>query len=371
MLRIKKTVFIIIAFLSSIIVFAENSDSIIDENYDFAITRPTVTNLERIIYLIDNEFIQIPNVSILAIYYDLENYNYDKSRLFLKNYEGDINIELKEINGVLTSENIYNKNSLSSVFQDVVSHTNGILFFGGDDLPPYTYNEKMDLRTEVYDTYRHFFELSFLFQLLGGSQNESVDPILTHKNKYLIWTFCLGTQTMNVATGGTLIQDIPSEVYNMKYVEDVIMMPDNQIHKNYNRVLFPEKEFPGSKLHQIFIPDSSELNLFVSDNSSPYICSYHHQCIGELGENLIPIAYSVDMKITEAVKHNKFSNVLGLQFHPERLELYDQSKKMYHSPNDSVPLSYYDILQQNNSYQFHVNIWKGFSKTFVNFRKLK
>lgn len=41
-------------------------------------------------------------------------------------------------------------------------------------------------------------------------------------------------QTMNVATGGTLIQDIPSEIYKLQYVEDVLKLDPARLHRNYH-----------------------------------------------------------------------------------------------------------------------------------------
>lgn len=339
------------------------------EHYDFAITRPTVTNLERIIYLINNSIISIPDVTILAVYYTNEDYDYALSHDFVKNDTSSITIHFLPVSGELTSENIYAINDLSPYFQEIFQKTNGILFFGGDDLPPYLYNEKMDLKTEVEDTYRHFFELSFLHHLLGGSQEKSkVKPLLDENDAYVVWAFCLGMQTLNVATGGTLVQDIPGELYNLNYVEDIFNLDDNAIHKNYFNVVYPEKGIVGSKLHQIRLTENSSLRKFIDGNNKPFINSYHHQCVDQLGLGLEPVAYSIDGKIIEAVKHKDFKNVLGLQFHPEKIELYDQSIKLIHSPMDTLQISYFEILKNNNSYQFHVNIWKEFSKTFTTFK---
>ncbi len=59
--------------------------------------------------------------------------------------------------------------------------------------------------SETTDPGRHFFEVSFLFHLLGGSRNESFKPLLDENPGYMVTGFCLGMQSMNVATGGILI----------------------------------------------------------------------------------------------------------------------------------------------------------------------
>ncbi len=70
----------------------------------------------------------------------------------------------------------------------------------------------MSLLTRLTDPYRHYFEASFLFHLLGGSQNIDYTPFLEVNKEYTVYAICLGIQTMNIAAGGTMTQDIPSEL---------------------------------------------------------------------------------------------------------------------------------------------------------------
>ncbi len=98
------------------------------------------------------------------------------------------------------------KYALGDDYRKIFEHSEGTVFFGGPDLPPEVYNEKTSLHTSIYDPYRHYFELSFLFHLLGGYQAEKFEPLLKEDPDYLIYGFCLGMQTMNVATGGTMMQ---------------------------------------------------------------------------------------------------------------------------------------------------------------------
>lgn len=369
---IKKLLLVITICFVIVKSFGQLSEDFSAAKYDFVLTHPTVTNLERISFLVENDIINIPNLSVLLIHYEKGKYDFVKSKEYIDNYKGDIEFSFQKLSGDLSKDNLYQNNDLSGQIYDIFNASNGIVFFGGDDIPPYTYGENMELKTVVYDTYRHFFELTILYHLLGNFESDNSEiPFLDKKPDYVIWAFCLGMQTMNVATGGTLVQDIPSEIYNINYVEDVLAEETNQIHKNYWKVLYPEKGFPGSKLHQIFVPDTSFLYPLIQNDKMPNVNSYHHQCIEKLGKGLYPIAYSTDLKIIEAVKHKKYPNVLAFQFHPEKKELYDISIKMVHSPYDSVELSFNELLLQNNSYQFHVNIWEVFSKSFINFRSSK
>lgn len=358
---------ILLIFLIILLSFQLNSQNVNSVSQtDLLITHPTVSNLKTVIGLIDMGLINIPELEITGICYKKERYDFLKSEDFLSNYKGKVKINLIHVDGELSPSTIYNENSLSSIFKSAFQNSKGIFFFGGDDLPPVTYNEKMNLHTDVYDTYRHLFELSFLFHLLGGNQDTSFIPLLTENPDYIIRVFCLGLQTMNVATGGSLIQDIPSELYDLKYVDEVIEMDINSSHKNYYMVLHPEKIMTGGRLHAIKVLEETTLYNMINDDNNTFVYSYHHQCIKDLGQNLKPIAFSTDGKIIEAVQHEKFPNVLGVQFHPEKNGLYDTSIKYVHLPQDTVPKSYFDMLHVNNSYQFHVNIWDEFSKTFTN-----
>jgi hypothetical protein len=61
----------------------------------------------------------------------------------------------------------------------------------------------------ITDPHRHYLELSFLFHLLGGFQDESFLPLLEERPEYPVLGICLGMQSMNVATGGDMIRIFP------------------------------------------------------------------------------------------------------------------------------------------------------------------
>ena len=97
----------------------------------------------------------------------------------------------------------------------------------------------------------------------------------------------------------------------------------------------------------------------------PFIFSNHKQSPKDLGKGFNIAATSMDKKVIEAISHNKYKNVLGLQFHPEVCELYQINDKKYKiNPNDTSLISYNEFLQNNNSLQFHKDYWKYFSELF-------
>ncbi len=116
---------------------------------------------------------------------------------------------------------------------------------------------------------------------------------------------CRGHQLINVALGGTLIQDIPSQKTNAlphRGSSDT----DNVFHK--------VQALPGSRMEALFGRE------FQTN-------SYHHQAIDTLAQGLIATAKTED-GIIEAIEHQT-EPILAVQFHPERMIGDEQT----HSPN--------------------------------------
>ncbi len=141
---------------------------------------------------------------------------------------------LMEIIGELHAGDLYEANACTDLFEELFKKSEGALFLGGPDIPPAMYHEATHLPDQCY---RSFQALpgSFISSstCLGGKQDSSWEPWLKSKDHYLISGICLGMQTMNVATGGTMIQDIPTEVYGVWTAEEILEMPPDQVHRNY------------------------------------------------------------------------------------------------------------------------------------------
>ena len=324
------------------------------------LVHPTEYNLKLFSYLVDQKVIEIDNLQVTGVYYSKETYNYQKSVNYIINNDLAY-IQLQEINDVITPENLYQQNNCSPVFKEIFENSKGILFFGGPDLPPSIYGEPMNLLTEVTDPYRHYFEASFLFHLLGGSQNNEFVPLLDSNPDYVVYGICLGMQTMNIAAGGTMIQDIPTEIYGLKTAEEVLQADNNMQHKNYNNNLTIDTTFFAGNFHEISISDFGPITGNYNSGQNPLVYSNHHQAVEKLGKNLTVIATSVDGKIIEAITHTKYKNVLGIQFHPEGTYLYNSEIK-YRKSNQDTLSSGKEILQTHRSLEFHIELWKTFNK---------
>jgi len=256
---------------------------------------------------------------------------------------------------------IYRENNCTPAFRKLFENSDAIIFFGGPDIPAAIYGEEQNLLTVVTDPYRHYFETSFFFHLIGGSRNADFKPFLAGKPDFIIRAFCLGMQTMNVAAGGTLIQDIPLEIYHLNTLEKVSSQPVENQHRSYTTPLYPLDDLWGGSFHPISISKAGYLHEIagLSGTTTPTVLSYHHQSVGKIGANLNVIAKSIDGKVIEGLQHLKFKNVVGVQFHPEPSALYNSETKL--TTVAESPFSPNELLSISNSLSFHKLFWKDFS----------
>ena len=115
-----------------------------------------------------------------------------------------------------------------------------------------------------------------------------------------VLAICYGVQSLNVFLGGTLLQDIPSE------------LPSPIEHEWEDDLGAPET------FHAIQIEPGSGLSKIAGANDVR-VNSSHHQSILEPGRNLRVVARASD-QVIEAVEWAGGSNfVIGVQWHPERM----------------------------------------------------
>jgi putative glutamine amidotransferase len=111
-----------------------------------------------------------------------------------------------------------------------------------------------------------------------------------------VFAICFGIQSLNVFRGGTLIQDIPSQVPN---------------------AIKHEQGAPRDRhSHRVRILDGSLLRQLAGTESAP-VNSHHHQAIETLGRELVATAWASDglVEAVEDPRDDRF--VLGVQWHPE------------------------------------------------------
>ncbi|MFP4367614.1 MAG: gamma-glutamyl-gamma-aminobutyrate hydrolase family protein [Bacteroidales bacterium] len=314
-------------FIPSGLLPEQSSGKQIKDNQDkfIVIMHPTVDNIRTWIYLTSEGILPVePDIKLLGVYSDHASYDYSRTDDYIR-MNGYDHISLLGIGSSMEIDHLFSENVNTEIFRMVFQMAKGILFFGGPDIPPAIYGDEMNLLTVVTDPHRHYLEVSFLFHLLGGYQNEDHIPFLEENRELPLLGICLGMQTMNVTTGGTMIQDIPSDIYGKNSVEQVLAMDSDQQHRNYYSAFRIDQDVAARSFHRILVEEESHLEQVLADNQTlPYVLSSHHQAIDRLGKGFWVTARSSDSKIIEAIEHVRYPNVMGIQFHPEVITLYEQ-----------------------------------------------
>jgi len=336
------------------------------------LAHPTVQNIETINFLMNNNILQLTDVEFVGVYSSQESYDYNQSVTLIKAPEWS-KFHLQKVAGTADTSVIYHQNKWTTTFKSLFDKSVGIFFFGGPDIQPGAYNQK-NLYSEVTDPNRHLFELSFIFHLLGSKQNADFVPFLKTKPNYLVTGFCLGLQSMNVATGGSLTQDIPAQTYNMKSPKETLKLKKDQLHRNYWQEISKDTLLMGINFHHIkYTAHPFFLEKVNAEKDfNPLVLSSHHQSIYELGKDFIVTATSMDDQVIEGIQHRLYPNVFAVQFHPEVPDLYREGEKLKFAPDDS-PKSFYEIIG-DQSREFHRRYWITLSKAIkssIRTQKLK
>jgi putative glutamine amidotransferase len=311
---------------------------------------PVPRNLEKILYLTNNGYIDLDSLEIIGIYHENQNKSIERTREFIAENRY-ANISISTIKNAIPFDSLFARNKCTNEFEELFLKTDGLIFFGGADISPGLYGEKTFLTTVLIPNEKNW-ELSFLFHLIGNCQNIDFVPFLEKKPDYLILGICLGMQQMNVAAGGTLYQDIPFQIYKKVDYESVLEQDAEKQHDNYReRVNYLNDKGAILHFHHIRIAPNSTLNFEQIQN--PLVVSAHHQSVKKLGKNFQTIATSMDKKVIEAISSTKYRNVYGVQFHPDYSIIYEQQELM-NAKNDLILLDADDKL-------FYKYFWRDFS----------
>jgi putative glutamine amidotransferase len=171
----------------------------------------------------------------------------------------------------------------------VVKGVGGLLIAGGNDVRPSLYGESAHPTFEAAEAGRDEYEIE-----LVRRAREADLPV---------FAICRGVQLLNVAHGGTLIQDIPSQLTGT--LEHELAVPPHQ---------------PFDLAHEIWVESDSRLAAVLRERlegrDSLEVNSRHHQALKALGEGLVTTATAPD-GVIEAVEDPNRCFWLGVQWHPE------------------------------------------------------
>lgn len=170
---------------------------------------------------------------------------------------------------------------------DLLDTLDGVVFSGGGDIEPQHWGEEPHEKAYGFDKERDDFELQAIRKVVERDM-----PMLG---------ICRGIQTINVAHGGSIIQDIPDQ------------LPGSQEHRQQ-----VEGKMRNATSHTVAIKESDNLLYRIHGDTTMETNSFHHQSIKDIGKNLEVIATSED-GVIEAVWNPRMTFGLAVQWHPEML----------------------------------------------------
>lgn len=326
------------------------------------LVNPTEGNIRTIKNLLDQGVLDLDleKIEFVGVYHADQGYDFNKSAGYLS--ANDLKwCHLHAVKSALSQEVIYQENLCSKEFRQIFESSVGIIFFGGPDIPPAVYNEK-NLYSKTIDPLRHYFEISFLFHLLGGSRDSGCQPLLNANPRYVVTGFCLGMQSMNVAAGGTLYQDIPAQLYDSHTPQSSVLLERDNLHRNYWNEVIKDAGCVNINLHPIQFTEHGFFGrtVKVSVHLKPLVWSNHHQAVKDLAASFEATALSDDGKVIEAIAHRRYPNVFAVQFHPEIPALYDNLAKVKLAPDDQRSTIHSRLNKK--SLDFHKKFWGHISE---------
>ena len=154
----------------------------------------------------------------------------------------------------------------------------GLLLSGGADIDPAAYGADPHPETQAAHPVRDRAELLLLEAALERDM-----PVLA---------VCRGSQVLNVARGGDLVQHLPDLV--------------GHDHHRHTPGVFGD--------HEVELDDASRLADILGERAP--VKSHHHQGFGRIGEGLVPAAWADDGTI-EALEDPSKRFAFGVLWHPE------------------------------------------------------
>lgn len=162
----------------------------------------------------------------------------------------------------------------------------GLLLSGGADIDPAFYGEERLPVCEETEPERDRLELALTRQAL--------------QLDVPIFGICRGMQLLNVACGGALYQDLPTQA------------PESQRHT------WGDQDHPRDyRAHNITVASGSRLATLLGSDAHP-VNSLHHQAVSRLGDGLAITAWAPD-GVAEGMELADHPYALAVQFHPEEL----------------------------------------------------
>ena len=184
---------------------------------------------------------------------------------------------------------------------DALAGVGGLLLTGGGDVDPARYGETPHEKLEEVDPARDEFEIA----LIAEARSRALP----------IFAICRGVQVLNVAAGGTLVQDIPSEVTGAL---------------NHSLVVPPHP--PYELAHEVWVEKDSLLAKLLGErlvgSDTCDVNSRHHQAVKTIAPGYRVSATAPD-GVIEAIEDPAAGFCLGVQWHPENFWRTGEFRALY------------------------------------------
>jgi len=175
------------------------------------------------------------------------------------------------------------------VVEEALAGAGGLMLTGGDDVAPARYGESQHPTVVEVEPERDEFEIALVQE--------------ARRRNLPIFAICRGVQVLNVAFGGSLVQDIPTQVAGA--LQHKLAVPPHQSFALAHEVWFEKDSLLGSLLKDR-----------LSDADSCEVNSRHHQAVKQVAEGFRVTATAPD-GVIEAIEDPGARFCLGVQWHPE------------------------------------------------------
>jgi putative glutamine amidotransferase len=182
--------------------------------------------------------------------------------------------------------------------RDLLKNLDGLVLSGGGDVDPALFGEAPHAAYSPAEEGRDAAEIALVNAAL-----ESKTPVLA---------ICRGIQVLNVAAGGTLVQDIPTEV----------------THSLAHRIDKP-KDFPA---HEVAVSPGSTLAALLGTNGAqPHVAvnSRHHQSVKAVAPGFHVTAKATDGVIEALESDDPDTFCVGVQWHPENFDADSRFRELF------------------------------------------
>ncbi|KAK4423539.1 putative glutamine amidotransferase GAT1 [Sesamum alatum] len=232
----------------------------------------------------------------------------------------------------------------------------GVLLCEGEDIDPSLYDAELSgLSEEEIEEIRKLHASDTAIDREKDSIELRLAKLCLERNiPYL--GICRGSQILNVACGGTLYQDIETELSKKCAAEG-----DKVVHMNY-------EDYDGHR-HVVRLVENTPLHEWFKDSLENRkmeisVNSYHHQGVKRLAQRFVPMAFAPDGLIEgfydpDAYNPDEGKFIMGLQFHPERMR--DQESDVFDYPECAA--AYREFVKAVIAYEKRLSVSRNVAKS--------